>query len=286
MSTVYDSFYEEYMSDPAIDRKVTDFKKFLNVFSNYVEQLAPKFPISKSGFIMSRYITPLSNGLMLDLSNDRNDDDTIKTEKYINDPNFVFFTRAAIKHGFLIDKNAPWRIVADLGSEAMQKYMQSYNLSLDNLFTEAYNSVYENEIDLIKIYLLQFYNSYVSANPEIQIVKSDEKHNQNLSTTIYKRVQIEDTYTEKLGKEYWMKYYTFIRGKELDRTWKQITFDNLIKTASQIMKYQNYDKAIKYLNRRLRNNNLKIIPLTGRDLNDILKINNLNTTSKPTFKIY
>jgi hypothetical protein len=83
-----------------------------------------------------------------------------------------------------------------------------------------------------------------------------------------------------------MKYYTFIRGKELDRTWKQITFDNLIKTASQIMKYQNYDKAIKYLNRRLRNNNLKIIPLTGRDLNDILKINNLNTTSKPTFKIY
>ena len=40
---------------------------------------------------------------------------------------FYFYVQTAANFGFRIDKNVPWRLIADLSSTAMQKYFIKYN---------------------------------------------------------------------------------------------------------------------------------------------------------------
>ncbi len=49
-----------------------------------------------------------------------------KFDKFIGNPNFKLYSLAASKYGFLVDLNAPWRLVANLNSENMKKYISQY----------------------------------------------------------------------------------------------------------------------------------------------------------------
>ena len=286
MKISYDAFAKGFMEDQTINQKVTGFASFLKVFASFIERVTPKFLFTKTSFVMSRYGTPLSCGLMLDLSIDKNGDDPTKYDKFIQDKNFTFFTKAAKRFGFLLDKNAPWRLVADLGSPEMQKYMRRYNLTLDNIFLMAYTPTYKTDIEVMKTYLMNFYNLYAEMRPEVRIMKAAQDRTNALSTTIYKRVMINEGSLIDFDDRFWLRYYLFIRGKEMDRPWRQTTFDRLFNTASQIYKFQNYNKAIAYLNRRLRGKEFKFLPLTNQGTDANITFDFLNPSSKETFRLF
>ena len=65
----------------------------------------------------------------------------------------------------MLDINNPKRIVADIGSTAMQNYMNKYDITIDNLFSKYFYKAKDYDYDLIKVYLYQFYNSYVTDYP-------------------------------------------------------------------------------------------------------------------------
>jgi len=285
MQMAYDAFFEGFMADSTIDAKVTNFASFLTVFANFVDRITPKFVFTRTGFVSSRYGTPLSCGLMLDLAVDRNDDDSVKYDKFIMDKNFTFFTKAAQQFGFLVDKNAPWRIVADLGSTAMQGYMRQYDLTLDNLFRVAYTPTYKSDISVLKNYLIEFYNAYASNRPEVRVTKMVGDRDTTLSTEVHKRVLVDEASPLEFNEVYWLKYYLYIRGKEMNRPWRQVTFDRLLKTASQIYKFQNYSKALAYLNRRVRHKEFKFLPLTHEQRDDKINFDFLNTSTTQLFKL-
>ena len=286
MKTAYDAFFEGFMADKAIDSKVTNFSSFLRVFVSFIERITPKFVFTQTAFVSSRYGTPLSTGLMLDLSNERSDDDKIKYDKFITDKNFTFFTKAAQQFGFLVDKNAPWRIVADLGSVAMQNYMRRYDLSLDNVFQLAYSPTYKSDIEALKVYLVDFYNAYASNRPEVRVINMDTSRNTTLSTVTHKRVLVDEISPLEFDELYWLKYYSFIRGKEMSRPWRQTTFDRLIKTASQIYKFQNYAKALAYINRRVRRKEFKFLPLTNETQDGNIVFDFLDSSTTQLFRMF
>ena len=47
---------------------------------------------------------------MIEIDDEDCGDDEIKYENYINDPNFIFYTIAAQRYGFKIDKNVPLEV--------------------------------------------------------------------------------------------------------------------------------------------------------------------------------
>ena len=53
---------------------------------------------------------------------------------WLEDPNWTMFTKLAARYGFVVDKNIPWRLIADLGSQPMAEYMDMYDTNLDLLF--------------------------------------------------------------------------------------------------------------------------------------------------------
>ena len=72
---------------------------------------------------------------------------------FYSDPNFDFYMKALNKFGFMADIDYPGRIVANIGSPAMQAYMENYGITFDNLFELYYYRAGDYDYDLIKVYL-------------------------------------------------------------------------------------------------------------------------------------
>jgi len=126
VSSLFDSFNKFYMAPYDRKKKLLNFQTFLKLFMNFIKLSAGTYPFTKTGFIMSRWCDPANSGLVLEIATSNFGDDAAKYNDYINDVNYIFYAFAAEKYGFKVDKNAPWRLVADLGSPVMKKYMENY----------------------------------------------------------------------------------------------------------------------------------------------------------------
>ena len=120
---VYPVFDSAFLPTAGRDGKIKDMNDFLKMFDDYVDSVIMTIgPLTLSGFLESAFMSPLCSGLMIEMSDGEYDNDFMKSYEYF-DENFLLIARIAAEHGFLIDKNIPWRLVADLRSPAMQEYM-------------------------------------------------------------------------------------------------------------------------------------------------------------------
>ena len=128
----YNSFTGIFLQQTGFDKKIIDFESFLDVFMNlYLRKGINVHPFTRAGILQSFKTTPLVSGLCVEMSLDGHGDDYNKFNKYINNINYEFYTLAAAKFGFFVDKNAPWRLVANINSPKMRPYIQKYFFTLD-----------------------------------------------------------------------------------------------------------------------------------------------------------
>ena len=97
-----------------------DYTKF---FISYLKTHTKTMPFTKSGIINSFYMSPMSTGLCIEIDDKAYDDDQKKHE-FLKDPNFNVYRITARRFGFMIDRNVPWRLVADVQSFKMREYMR------------------------------------------------------------------------------------------------------------------------------------------------------------------
>jgi hypothetical protein len=126
ITAMYQAYVGIFLAQNSNHKKIITFSDFMDSFSTYLERVASKFPFSRSGLITSQFCSIASTGLSIELHSGDHGDDKIKLNNWISDPNYNFYVKAARKHGFFIDKNAPWRLVADIKSKKMQEYMSRY----------------------------------------------------------------------------------------------------------------------------------------------------------------
>ena len=106
--------------------KVRDFDSFINRYVPFLSRRKKtNTPLLFSSYARSRG-SILATGLAIEISTDDKSDDQVKFEKYINDPAFKHYVSAANKHGFLVDQNAPWRLIVNLRSEYTKEYLRDY----------------------------------------------------------------------------------------------------------------------------------------------------------------
>jgi len=104
------------------ENNVANFTEFAKEFIDYLtNQTVDVFTFS--GYVESGYNSIYSTALALDMVDGEyfNDEDKITT--YFDSDIYTVFVEAARRFGFLVDRNIPWRIVADLNSKAMQYYI-------------------------------------------------------------------------------------------------------------------------------------------------------------------
>jgi hypothetical protein len=123
----------------------------------------------------SKYCTMNINGLTVEFGEYHHSDDYAKSKSFWLQEEFEIWNEVAIMHGFYVDYNAPWRIVADIDSPAMQKYMNVRGTARDSVLDDYYHLAVEKDLELIRKYLIGFYNTYVSSNPTVLVGNSLKK---------------------------------------------------------------------------------------------------------------
>lgn len=247
--------FKGYITTNRLDGDIRDFRTFVNVFTKFVDANTPLLPFTRSKLVVSRLADPKSSGLIVELASESHGEDRIKVESFLKDPNFPLFKEAAQRFGFVVDLHAPWRLVADLGSPAMKPYMEAYNLTTENLFQRYYYTSYKIDLEALKSYIVQFYNSYASGKRIL--VEPEFSYDKTGRVVVLNKETIRETTTQaevdlETSDEFWLRMYTFIRGREENKAWNQIDFEKVVRDASLFSKGLDFSKAIQYIDRQTR----------------------------------
>jgi len=153
-------------------------------------------------------------------------------------------------HGFMIDKNAPWRLVADVKSPEMKEYMAVYGITPENLFSYYYHKAYNLDLDYLKTHLVQVYNSYVDAYP---IFKEDKIINgHNVSTQIQRLPVTPDDIEKKYHLNFWLEKYIIMRNIEEKNKYSKPRLAMIIKKAKNLNKHFDIYRALEYTNNNFK----------------------------------
>lgn len=140
--------------------KILNIHNFLDQLIMFIKNIKPI--LTKSSFINSRRAPLQSNGLTISFDNGNLFDVLGKTNYYISDPNFDTFLDSAKRFGFFIDKNAPWRMVADLESPVMVDYIKKYGIvNTADIFKKLYNPAHLDDLEVNRVAIISFWNAYV-----------------------------------------------------------------------------------------------------------------------------
>jgi hypothetical protein len=188
------------------------------------------------------------SGLAIDLAEFDASLDILKVERVFDNKNYKFYENAAMQYGFKIDKNCPWRIVADLGSPAMQKYMNNRGFkSSDRVMKAAYEPAYLVGYNAFKTMLITYYNAYVEKKPAI--IRPRRNGLGDYVSYKFERVKIDIfDYVREHGEVYFLEKYVIFRSMEEDDAFTPQKIANITARAMEIANVKGMEKALKYIN--------------------------------------
>ncbi len=157
-----------------------------------------------------------------------------------------------MQHGFMVDRNMPWRIIADIHSPYMQKYMEAYGVTADNLYDKYYSVAYNFDIELIKSSLVNMWNTLVLNRPRTRRALN------GLGCGFEDRERVTK---EKLESDYddvyWTRIYTRFRNAESNVPLEEQSLQRMIKHATELTKALDISAAMSYINKEFQTPLLK-----------------------------
>jgi len=234
-----DYFVNFYLPDRRDD--VTDFNSLITVFFDYLKDTKP-LVFTRSSFIKSSLCPVYVTGLVIDLQKTEKDKD-IQKEKMILHPDFAWYQNTARKFGFYIDKNVPWRIVANLSSPILQDYMKPYGLTYNpnsetDFFTKYHNYTFIYELEDLRKFLFEAYTRFTfNFKDTVTSIKSGDKRNIHIVP--------KETIKEPPGdKLFWLNLYLRVKlvdmnielsERELDKIIRKSTYDPNMLTEDNLL---------------------------------------------------
>ena len=267
MDDVGDAFIKGELFLKNSKRFVKNIDDFVRIFFNdFYPTLDKKMPITKSGLIASKYFNPANTGLCIEISSDAAGLEYVKFNKFIKSPNFEFYLLNAANHGFMVDKNLPWRLIANLNSSKMQQYMSLYNTSGDipldeqNIFDngEYFVKTHLYDIQNLKVYIKQMYDSFLSISPnyekEIPVVgtvKCPPDKLQNKEILPREKITLEQ-FKNKYDDLFWLKIYYRLKLDEVGAKYSKQLLTNEIHKIERVYNSLDFDNTLEYINNRIK----------------------------------
>ena len=224
-NNIYNAFLNNFLSN----KRINSFNCFVKEYKNFCKLVAEDVSLTFSSFILSNNCTNKISGLIIDLTNDSHSNTEIKVNDYFNDSQYIKFLNICGSHGFKVNRNAPWQLVADLSNEQMKIYAAAEGIqTADNgLFDTRYYRAsiigYEN----FKNYLWQMYADWFAVNTTYSKIEVESKFNSSspmysqFTTKKINELPVElsvdkSDLFEKYNELYFLKLYFRIRLIEVD----------------------------------------------------------------------
>lgn len=283
-NNTYKIFQNIFLSPERVS-SIKTFNDFIKIFISFVKISAPIVPLNRSTFVKSKYCDPNLNGLNIDLKIevDFNNYQT-KADVYLSDPNFDIFIDSAKRFGFYVDKNAPWRLVADLQSPVMRDYYNRYNFTdVDDLLSKCYHVAHYSDLEVLKNLLISFWNTFANSQ-STTINQKLEKNCSGLFAEVTSLQQLEVTvFDQHYNKNWLLRLYIFIKLLESGAPVSQNNFEIIFEEAVKLNKYLDENSALDYINRKVEDlisrKNKKTVSLTTPD--EFVKMLSLQETTLP-----
>ena len=247
-------FKERYLKDGANYSNVLGLDDFLVSFKYFmVNAVGGRLPFTLSNTVVSPYGSPLNTGIAVDIAALGAGSDPEKEDDFINNPRLNFYKNIAQEYGFYIDKNVPWRLVANLKSPLMEPYIVNrfpkYN-GLESLFDEYYEPATALDVELLKSSLLKFYNRF-AAQRRIEVI---EVRKGACKTTVAKRRETisRESMDEIYGNQFWLDMYITFRNLEGTLGYEPQALSKIIKNAQDLEKAVDIDRAIAYIDYKFK----------------------------------
>ena len=309
LEDVYSGYMAPYLRSGGRDERINNFHDFVEFVLNdfYPNVMIPEgLMMTRSNFARSAKCTPLINGLIIEIDTGNHNDDLVKYNRYLASEAYDVIKDGAAVHGFMMDKNAPWRFVANLNSPKMLEYIQGKKLLKDqneatrfkadgkealekgDVFDYYYNKVYLSDIPKLKATLRNIYNAHVgrriyttSAVPVFCSSNSDDVGgNPVVNSRRNFRSQIsKEELMSQYEDDYWLFQYMKMRLLEVGVV---LNPERLLKQKTKIFninKYISYDDALLYVNSYVKGFG---VSLTSGDFRSI-RTYDFNIARKPGF---
>lgn len=226
---VIDSYVKALEED--FENTSSDYEDFESFFLEMLSTRAPTFPLTRSGFLLSSRCPLAVSGLYIELANLQFPSDAEKGA-IINSRGFACYIELADEFGLAIDKNAPWRLVANLESTKMQEYINRYEPNIGTNF-HGYRSIlsklfrvkthYDDIYSLQNIVILM-YNIFIDKHPIVFSREYDSTTGVSRSTA-HLRAPISSA-TNARSIRYWISLLLKVRMIELGMDMSKYEFYN------------------------------------------------------------
>ena len=205
-----------------------------------LERSLKNFPITRSGFLLSKYNNVRSSGLVIELAKLEYDQDTVKGE-ILQSSDFQCYLDFTKAYGFLVDKNAPWRLYANYTNPLMNTYMEKKGLT--NLQSDyRMDSIYrlrscEDDLYDLQDFVLKLYNDIRGELPFYKRPTRNPKSKEREYETVFRPE------ADMLSKEQWISLLLRVRMLELD-VFDQVEFKRNIDKVMQNLKLYGVQRAL------------------------------------------
>lgn len=229
LNTYYDLIIKRFKKDKI---KVADFGHFMKELFKIISKPAPEYPFTQTGYIKSKQCPINVSGLAIEIADLDVSNDLDKMEKFVESSNWDFYVTTCNKYGFMIDSNAPWRIVADLNSMSMAKYSSPLGLAGSMIVFEAlFVNVATKYYKKFKYDLLRLYDK-VKKSYLVQEICDGNTINKLIVPANYSI----DHYKAQFSDDYFLDYYFKLRIWEEEMALSNAEILNIINKCTAVAK--------------------------------------------------
>ena len=221
--------------------KFVNFNDFVIKIMPYILQAAKKKPFTFPAFVKSKFCPMECSGLVIDISDIEFQNDEKKIEHFYESKNWEFYVNACASYGFMIDRNNPSRLVADIASGDMLQYAEKYGiLSTDQVLNVAYNKAHFKYLDTFRVILFKMYNQFkpVRIHKSVEISPARVK---NIVETPIKYTL--ENLKEEYNDAYFLDLYCQIRIAEEESQFQEGEIFSLLNDTIE-MSNENLSNAI------------------------------------------
>jgi hypothetical protein len=291
IKSFYQSIVSSYLERPSEGyglqhSKPHNFDQYMTSLKELYKTKGGDLALTRSTYIMSNDCTNHISGLVIEITPTMDySDDAAKNFTFIESSNFKFYMHALKKFGFMADKEYPGRIIADLTSPVMQEYIlkhladESTDITdindLEDMFNICYYKAKDYDYDLVRAYLVQFYNNYVITYPVVSqttgigklstnryffrqrqltiretplMYTSEQQGCKYSNTQLIERTPLSENDLETTyDQDFWLPVYAEFLNYELKNPLTEHQLEKTIKNAKDLKKNVDFDTAIGYI---------------------------------------
>jgi len=259
----------EYFSIKSNSIKIKNFSDYINIYTSFLLTPDNTDKIRQNNYFITDYVlssknSPLNTGMFIEIHNPgvgAYNDVSYAIRNFYQDINFPFYQELAFSYGFIIDKNIPWRLMADISSPQMQSFIYETNpdlLSLEILDIQTILKKYYDPIDADYTYfiyeIMTSYNNFIDTYG-LNFKYFEETKCHNLKPIFAKREKVLfDTLTNEETYKL-ISSYILLKNKFSTINFPDQQIRLLNRTALSAYKINGLDSAIRYIDSKFTFNN-------------------------------